>query len=326
MSSFISRIAALLLLAAAAGIAQAQAFPAKPIRLIVPYQPGGPTDSLARIVGQQVAGSTGQQVLVENRAGASSIIGMDACAKAAPDGYTICLTVGDSLSYNPFLFKTLPYDPYKDFAPVIYLARGNSLIVASARSPFATLKELIAHAKANPGKVNWGTWGASTTPDVYRQWINRGAGVEIVGIPYKGALPTMSGMLSGEIDLTFMSIGFALPQIKAGKLKPIAVVGTRRFPLLPEVPNLAEEGVDPGLGSYFGIFAPAQTPKNIVDSLNAEFGKALRTSALQDFLRVQTLDAVGGSPADFAEFIRNDQVTAGRVFKAIGVRPGDAPS
>ncbi|MSQ52587.1 MAG: tripartite tricarboxylate transporter substrate binding protein [Betaproteobacteria bacterium] len=165
--------------------AHAQTFPGKPIRIIVPYAPGGPTDGSARAFGAQVAESIGQQVLVENRPGASSVIGMDACAKSPPDGYTLCLAVGDSLSYNPHLFKTLPYDPYKDFAPIINLARGNSLLVASAEAPFNSYKRLIAFAKANPGKLNWGTWGASTTPDVYLRWINRHEAVNIIGVHYK---------------------------------------------------------------------------------------------------------------------------------------------
>ena len=304
----------------------AQSYPSKPIRLIVPYGPGGPTDTTARIFGQQVAESTGQQVLVENRPGASTVIGMEACAKAAPDGHTSCIAVDDSLSYNPYLFKTLPYDPYKDFAPVIYLARGNSLVVASSKLPFSSYRGLVAFAKSNPGKLNWATWGAGTTPDIYLKWINRREGLNIVGIPYKGSPAAMSGILSGEIDMTFTSIGFALPQIKAGKIRPIAIVGTRRSPVLPDVPTLADEGADPGLGSYFGLFAPARTPKPVIDALNAEFSKAMRTRAVQGFLRAQSLDPVGGTASEFADFIKTDQANAGKLFNAIGIRPRDAPS
>ena len=320
---FNSGIAVALALLAIAQTAKAQTFPLKPIRIIVPYAPGGPTDGSARAFGSQVAQSTGQQVLIENRPGGSSVIGMEACAKAQPDGYTLCLAVGDSLSYNPFLFKTLPYDPFRDFAPVINLARGNSLLVAGAKAPFSSYRNLIAFAKANPGKLNWGTWGASTTPDVYLRWINRHEAVDIVAVHYKSSPPTLAAMLAGEIDITFTAIGFALPQIKAGKLQAIAAVGTRRSTLLPDVPSLADENADPGLTSYFGIFAPARTPRPVIDALNAEFAKAMRTQAVQNFLQSVTLDAVGGSAAEFSEFIRNDQATAGRLFKAIGIEPGD---
>jgi tripartite-type tricarboxylate transporter receptor subunit TctC len=246
---------------------------------------------------------------------------MQACARAEADGHTLCLTVGDSLSYNPYLYKNLPYDPYTDFAPVIYLARGNSLIVASAKAPFASYKEMVGYAKSNPNKLNWGTWGPFTTPDVYRQWLNHHAGIAIPEIPYKGAVPTMTAILSGEIDITFMSIGFALPQIKAGNVRPIALVGDRRSDILPQVPTLAEFGADPGLGSYFGIFAPAKTPRPVLEKLNAELAKTLKSEEVRSYLAKLTLDPVGGSLDEFAAFVKKDQAVAGRMFKAIGVQP-----
>ncbi|HEX7053056.1 MAG TPA: tripartite tricarboxylate transporter substrate binding protein [Burkholderiales bacterium] len=307
--------------AAAASDAAAQSFPSKPIQIIVPYQPGGPTDSVARVVGKQLSEALGTPVIVDNRPGAGSIIGMQACARAEADGHTLCLTVGDSLSYNPHLYKSLPYDPYHDFAPVIYIARGNSLIVASAKAPFSSYKEMVAYAKSNPGKLNWGTWGPFTTPDVYRLWLNHHAGISIQEIPYKGAVPTMTAILNGEIHITFMSIGFALPQIKAGKVRPIALVGDRRSPILPEVPTLSDFGADPGLGSYFGVFAPAKTPRRILEKLNAELDKTLKTEEVRSYLAKLTLDPVGGSVDQFADFVKKDQAVAGRMFKAIGVKP-----
>jgi tripartite-type tricarboxylate transporter receptor subunit TctC len=303
----------------------AQGYPSKPLRIIVPYVGGGAVDASARTVGAQISESIGLPVLVENRPGGSSIVGMQACAKSPPDGYTVCLTVADSLSYNPFLFKNLPYDPDRDFAPVINLVRGNSMLLAKGNAPFNSFKEMIAYAKSKPGSLNWGTWGPASIPDMYLQWIKHELGVEIAAVPYKGTGQAVPALLAGEIDITFMVIGAMLPHIKAGKLKPLAVVGGRRSPSLPEVPDLVEEGADPGLRSYFGVFAPGGTPKPVVDRLNGEFAKALQLPKVQEFFRVQTLDIVGGSADEFAKFLREDRINSGRVFKLIGVNPSDAP-
>ena len=305
--------------------ASAQTYPSKPIRLIVPYVTGAVLDATARAVGQQVSESLGQPVIVENRPGASSIVGMEACAKAAPDGYTLCITVADSLSYNPYLFANLPYNPETDFVPVINLVRGNSMILANATAPFNSFKEMVEYSRANPGALNWGTWGPATIPDVYLQWIKHQKGVNITAVPYKGGGQAIPALLAGEINVTFMAIGVVLPQIKAGKLKSIAVVGSRRSPLLPEVPSLAEEDADPGLNSYFGVFAPVKTPRPIVERLNSEFTKALQAPKIQDFMRTQTLTVVGGSASEFAEFLTLDRTNSGRVFKTIGVRAESIP-
>ena len=307
-------------------LAFAQAYASKPITVIIPYAAGGASDNLARVISPVVAEALGQPVVVENRPGGSAIIGMTACAKAQPDGYTLCQTVADSISYNPYLIKNLPYDPATDFVPVINLVRSNSMLLARGGAPFNSFKEMIAYAKANPGKLNWGTWGAASIPDVYLQWIRHQTGVNITPISYKGSGPATQATLSGEIDVTFMSIGTVLPHLKTGKIKSIAAIGTTRSPQIPDTPSLGEEGADPGLRSYFGVFAPARTPKAIVDQINAAYAKALLTPKVQDFIRAQTMDAVGGSAAEFAEFIRNDIVNAGRVFKTLGLKPGDAPS
>jgi len=304
----------------------AQSYPSKPIRIIVPYVGGGAVDGSARVLAAPISEAIGQPVLVENRPGASSMVGMQACAKSPADGYTTCMTVADSLSYNPFLFKNLPYNPDKDFAPVINLLRGNSMLFAKGNAPFNTFKEMIAYAKSRPGALNWGTWGPASVPDMYLQWIKHDAGVDIAAVPYKGAGQAVPAVLAGEVDISYMVIGAILPHIKAGKLKALAVVGGRRSPILPDVPHLVEEGADPGLRSYFGIFAPAATPKPIVDRLNAEFAKALQLPKVQEFFRTQALDIVGGSADEFAQFLREDRTNSGRVFKTMGVKPGDAPS
>jgi tripartite-type tricarboxylate transporter receptor subunit TctC len=304
----------------------AQNYPSGPIHIIVPYAAGGLTDALARTTGAKVADAVGQPVIVENRPGASSIIGMEACANAKPDGQTVCLTVADSLSYNPQLFAKLPYDPDKSFTPIIRLAWTNNLLVANAKAPFSSYKEMIKYARANPGKLNWGTWGPATLPDLYLRWICFLAGVDIQAIPYKGgAAQANQAVYAGEVDMTYMGFGVAAPQIAAGTIKPLVAVGSRRSPLMPDLPSLGEEGGDPGLAGYFGLFAPAGTPKPIVERLNAEFAKAIGTPEVQAFYKASTLVAEPNTPDDFAAFAKADREAAAKVFKSIGVTPQAAP-
>ncbi len=318
-------VAIALLMLAAAQPAGAQSFPVKPIRIIVPYGAGGVTDLLARVLGASIAESTGQQVTVEPRPGGSSIIGMSACAKAAPDGYTVCLTVPDSLTNNPLLFADLPYDAVRDFAPVTVLGWSSMLVVANANAPISTFKEMVAYSKSNPGKLNWGTWGPASTPDIYLRWIERQAGAQITTIPYSSAAQANPALFAGQIDLTVTGIGFALPFVKSGKIKVLAVMGKERSSYFPDVPTLAEEGADPGLTVYFCIFAPAKTPPAIIERLNAEFAKAIRTPKVQDFYRTYTLRPEGNSAAEFAEFLKTDRAIVGKVFSALGIKPGAAP-
>jgi len=322
----IVRAAAALALLSCAGLVGAQAFPSKPIHVIVPFASGGLVETLARALGSAVQESTGQPFVVETRPGGSSIIGMLACAKAAPDGYTMCFTVADSLSYNPALFSDLPYNPDSDFAPIINLGWSNNLIVANAKAPYNSYKEMIAYAKAKPGAINWATWGPGSLPDLYLQWIKRQAGIDITAIPYKGAAGGNPAVISGEADLTYMGFGVAAPQIKAGKIKPIVTIGDRRTQFMPDLPTLAEEGGDPGLRGYFGAFAPGKTPKPLVDRLNAELAKAIRTPKMQEFYRRYTLEPVDNTPEQFAGFVKRDRETATKVFRSIGVKPSVAPS
>lgn len=304
----------------------AQTYPNGPIRIIVPYAAGGLADALARTTGGKVAEAVGQPVIVENRPGASSIIGMEACANAKPDGQTVCLTVADSLSYNPQLFANLPYDPDKSFAPVIRLAWTNNLLVANAKAPFDTYQGMIAYAKANPGKLNWGTWGPGTLPDLYLRWISFTAGVEIEAIPYKGgAAQANQALYSGEVDMTYMGFGVAAPHIAAGTIKPLVAVGSKRSSLMPDLPSLGEEGGDPGLAGYFGLFAPAGTPKPIVAQLNAEFAKAIDTPQVQAFYKASTLVAEANTPDEFGAFAKGDREAAAKIFKSIGIMPQAVP-
>jgi tripartite-type tricarboxylate transporter receptor subunit TctC len=320
--------AALFIVAAAAlfaPAASAQNYPTGAIRIIVPYSAGGLNDSLARVTGALVSEALGQPVLVENKPGASSIIGMDTCARAAPDGLTLCMTVADSLSYNPQLFAKLPYDPEKSFEPVIRLAWTNNLLVATGKAPFSNYKDMIAYAKANPGKLNWGTWGPATLPDLYLRWITSQAGVSITAIPYGGAAKANLATYSGEVDITYMGFGVAGSQIAAGTVKPIVAVGAKRSAFMPDLPSLGDVGADPGLTGYFGLFAPAGTPKPIIDRLNAEFSKTMNAPKVQEFFKASTLIWEPNTPEQFAAFAKADREAAAKVFKSIGVTPQDVP-
>jgi tripartite-type tricarboxylate transporter receptor subunit TctC len=319
----------LLLTAIAASLAQqtlAQTYPSSLIRIIVPYAAGGVTDSLARVVGAQVADAVGQPVVIENRPGASSMLGMQACANAKPDGYTICIAVADSLSYNPQLFANLPYDPENSFAPVMRLALTNNLLVAYAKAPFSNYKDMVAYAKANPGKLNWATWGPATLPDLYLRWVSMQAGVDIQAIPYKGgAAQANPATYSGEADITYMGFGTAAPQIEAGAIKPLVAVGAKRSVFMMNLSCLGEEGGDPGLQGYFGLFAPGGTPQPIVQQLNATFTKAIDTPQVQTFYKNSTLITEPNTTDEFAAFVRADREAAAKVFKSMGITPQTAP-
>jgi tripartite-type tricarboxylate transporter receptor subunit TctC len=234
--------------------------------------------------------------------------------------------VADSLSYNPQVFARLPYDPEKSFAAVMMLARTNNLLVAHSKAPFDDYKGMIAYAKANPGKLNWGTWGAATLPDLYRRWISARGDVEIQAIPYKGgAAQANPAVFTGEVDLTYMGFGVAGPQIAAGTIKPIVAIGAKRSAFMPDLPSLGEEGADPGLQGYFGLFAPAETPRAIVERLNAEFTKAIATPQVQTFYKNSTLTAEPNAPDQFALFVKADREAASRAFKSIGITPQASP-
>jgi len=304
----------------------AQQFPTKPIHVIVPTSPGGLNDLTSRALGAQVAESVGQPVIVENRPGAGSMIGMSALAKSAPDGYTVALTTSEPLTYNPLLYAKLPYDPDHDFAPVSLLVTIPGILVAHPSAPASTFPELIAYAKAHPGALNYATWGPGSIPGVYLDWINRQNGVSITAVPYKGAGLAVPATVAGEVHLTYIGLGFVMSQIRGGKLKPIAVATSqKRSPALPSVPALAEFNSEPGLAAYFGVWAPARTPNALLDRLSLEFAKAMRGPKFQEIATQQILDIVGSTPAEFAAFLKEDRATATRVYKTLGIKPLDVP-
>ena len=310
-------------LAVAQGVAAA--YPLRPLRLILPYPAGGAIDTLARRIAEEAGPRFGQSIVVDNRPGASGLIAMQACAHAAADGYNACIATGEHMSLNPALFPALPYDPGTDFVPVTRLVRIEGVIVANPRAGFATMDELIAAARAHPGRFNWASFGPGSNPHLYLEWIRRKAGVDIVHVPYKGSLQTIPAVLSGEAQVSFVALGFVLPQIRAGKLQALAVTGPARLAALPQVPTLAEAGLDPGLQSWVGLFVPAGTPALAVQRLNAAFAAAVRDPAFSaSALAIQGYEPAADTPEQFGDWVREDRALARRVIDATGIRLEDA--
>jgi tripartite-type tricarboxylate transporter receptor subunit TctC len=311
---------------ALAGVMPARAqqpFPSKPIHIIVPYPPGGLLDAVIRMMAPQVGQSIGQPVVVENRPGGASFIGMSACANAPPDGYTLCLTTPDSLSYNPLLYNNVPYDAVSDFVGVTNIAfTGPALIYTGRPELYHSFRDVIAAAKAKPGGVFMGTWGTGSAADLYRLYINQQFGIDIAGVAYKGAGPALAATLAGEGDLSFWGIGALLPHLKSGKIRGLisALKRTDRA----DVPSFPDLGVpDPGIVQYLGLYAPAKTPAATVERLNAEFAKAVRSPVSLDYLKKLDFEPVGNSPAAFAAFMKADRENAARLLTALGVERRD---
>jgi len=319
--------AALAVLLAMAGAAQAETWPSRPIRIIASTSPGGVTDLLARTVGQLVSESMGASVVVENRPGAGTLIGMTACARAQADGYTLCLTDNQSLVYNPLLFSKLPYDADHDFAPVAPVARSNGgVILAHASVPAGDFKALMAYAKANPESVSFATWGPGSIPSIYHAWITRQNGVRMTAVPYKGAGASYQALIAGQVNLAYSNVGLAKPLIDAGKLRVVAMTGNRRHPDYPDVPSLGELNSDPAIDTFWGVYAPAKTPPAIVRRLNAEISKALASPRFISLARDSSLEAMTGTPEEFAAHLAQTRANAARVFEALGIKPSDAPA
>ena len=314
-----SRLAATVLAAIcvlAASSAAAQTYPGKALRLIVPFSPGGGNDTVARSLAQQIGGSLGQPVVVDNRAGAGGVVGADSAAKAAPDGYTLFLGGVGSHAVNPSLYPNLPYDPIKDFAPVSLIASAPSVLVVNQGMAARSLSELTAMAKANPGKLNYATNGNGSSSHLATVLYESMAGVQMVHVPYKGLAPALTDILSGQVQLMFNSIVALVPQIKAGKVRALAVTSRNRSALLPEVPTLSESGLAGyEAGSWYGVLVPAGTPREIVMRLNAEIVRAVKQPELRERLAAEGADPIGGTPEEFAAHIKIELARMGKLIR-----------
>lgn len=309
MSGLLRKLAlVLLLMGAVAAQALAQSFPSRPIRIIVPYPPGGVFDALLRPLAQLLSESMGQPVLIDNRPGGNTIIAMDLCAKAAPDGYTICATSVDSMSLNPHLYSKLPYDTDRDFVGISNLLFIDEVIVAHPSVPFDTFQGMIEFAKRNPGKLNFGSFGQGSSAHLILAWINSSAGVNIVHVPYKGGGPVVQATVAGEVQMTYMGTGSLLPHIKAGRVKALAVTQTHRSAFLPDVPTMGEQGLEFQFKPWIGIVAPAATPRPIVNRLSAELTKAMTNPRFREEVLIRNgFEPIGDTPEQFATFMREDR-------------------
>jgi tripartite-type tricarboxylate transporter receptor subunit TctC len=308
------------LLIANALSAGAQNYPAKPVRIVVPFPAGGGVDLTARTVGQKLTDYLGQQVVIDNRAGAAGTIGAEHVAKSAPDGYTLLVAGPGSVAVAPLLFPKLGYNPLKDLAPITMLVTMPYIIVAHPSVPAKNAAELIALAKANPGKLNMASGGAGTGQHLAGELFNVLAGIKMIHIPYKGTAPAIADIMGGHADLTF-SDPSVLPQLHAGRLKVLGVSGTKRYPPLPDVPTVNESGL-PGFDAlnWYPLMAPAGTPRDLVMKLNTEAIKALNSPDVRDKLMAQGLIPAPMSPEQLGQFIREDYERWARVIKAANVK------
>lgn len=302
------------------GAANAQAYPTKPIRLIVPQSAGGSTDLVARPLAQKLSEAFKQAIVIDNRTGAGSTIGTDLVAKAAPDGYTL-LAVAASFSMSPSLYRKLPFDPIRDFAPITQLSAFPNILVVLPSLPVKSVKELIAYAKARPGQLNFGSSGVATGTHLSMEQLMYLTGIRMVHVPYKGGAPSVNALLGGEVQVTFATISTALPFVKSGRLRALAVSTARRSAAASDVPTLAESGV-PGYdyASWIGFLAPAKTPAAIVMKLNAEAVKAIRSPELKVILDVEASEPIGNSPEEFAAILTSEVARWRKVVAAAGIK------
>ena len=308
-----------LCLALAAFQAAAQDYPSKTVRLVNPFPAGGPLDLLGRLLSERLGSSLGKPVIVENKPGAAGNIGAAEVAKAPADGHTLLLTLFSIVTSNPHLYERLPFDPLKDFAPVTALATSDGALIAHPSVPASSVAELIAYAKANPGKLNYSSAGKASPGHLTAEYFGRRNDVVLTHVPYKGNAEAIRGVLSGETQLMFTPTTGALALIKAGKLKAIAVYLTERIDELPGVPPLAGFDVKT-LPFWYGLLAPAGTPQPIIARLHADTVKALREPSVEERLRAGRIFVVGNTPAEFAAMMRADNAAWGRVIRETGIK------
>jgi tripartite-type tricarboxylate transporter receptor subunit TctC len=307
---------------AAFGSAQAQTWPAKPVRIVVAYPPGGGIDVLGRQLAEKLTGAWGQPVVVENRPGANTIVAADAVAKSAPDGHTVLLTTDATFSINPHLYAKLPFDTRRDFTPVTMLVLLQQLLVAHPAVPASSLAELIRLAKEKPGSLNYASYGSGSQPHLSGEMLKYKAGIDLVHVPYKGISLAVPAVMAGEVQLTFAGIATSMPQIKSGRIKPIAIGGLKRSPLLPQVPTFAELGfAEVETHAWFGLFLPAGAPREAVERIHQDTKRVLEEPEFRQKQLVEKgYDVVGSSPQEFTAYLKSDFESRGRAVRISGAR------
>jgi tripartite-type tricarboxylate transporter receptor subunit TctC len=303
------------------GSALAQAWPSKPIRIVVPFPPGGGTDIIARETSERVSKATGWTFVIDNKPGAGGNLGVDNVAKSPADGYTLVLGQTSNLAINPSLYAKLPYDPQKDLVPVVLIAQAPLVLVTGIGSKYKTLADVTAAAKAKPGQLNFASPGNGTVAHLTSELFQKAAGIKTQHVPYKGAAQALTDVVGGTVELYMSSVPTLLGQIKQGKLRALAVTSAARVDDLPDVPTINESGYK-GFDAvtWFGLLAPAGTPKDVVAKVNAEFNKALKAAELRKRLGDEGADAAGGTPDEFAALIKTEIPRWGKVVKDSGAR------
>jgi tripartite-type tricarboxylate transporter receptor subunit TctC len=305
----------------AAPLAHAQEFPAKPFRFVVPYPAGGSLDAMARILGNRLSESTKQQWIVENKPGAGGNIGADFVAKSAPDGYTVLMGAVATHAINPALYPKMPYDAQKDFVPLTPIALTPNVLILHPSIPAKNVNEFIAHLKANPGKLSFASGSNGSAGHLAGELFKTMTNTDMVHIPYKGAGPALASLLAGETQVMFDNLANAAPQIKAGKVKALAITSGKRTPLASELPTLAESGLAGfDISTWIGIFLPANTPKPVVDRLHREFLAAMNAPEVKERMTNLGADTITSTPAEFADFIRREAEKYAKVVKASGAK------
>jgi tripartite-type tricarboxylate transporter receptor subunit TctC len=317
-----SRIAVLLCCSFAALAVNAQQYPTRPVRFVVPFAPGGSVDTLARTVGPKLADAVGQQIVVDNRPGGNGDIGMLIVAKAPPDGYTILLGYIANLAIAPSLYPKMPYDPGKDYAPVTQVATSPNVLTAHPSVPARGLQELIALAKAKPGAVNFASTGVASVGHLTGELLNSLAGMKMTHVPYKGGGQAIIDLVGGHVQVMFSGFSAAMPHIKSGKVRALAVTGAKRSPALPDVPTIAEQGF-PGVEAtaWYGVLAPAGTPKPVVVRLHGELVKIFKMPDVVQRLDALGFEMVGSTPEEFSSYMKAETMKWAKVVKASGAKP-----
>jgi tripartite-type tricarboxylate transporter receptor subunit TctC len=302
--------------------AVAQSYPLRPIRLIVPYPAGGPTDFVGRTVGQKLSQLLGQQIVVDNRPGAGTIIGSELVARAAPDGYTLLFGTGGGTFLAPLILPNVPYDPLRDFAPVAMLVQSPQVLVVHPSVQATNVKELVALAKAKPGALNFASVGTGTSPHLGGELLQSLTGTKIVHVPYKGTAPAMTDLIAGQVQLMFSSMPTVLAHVKAGRLRLLGTGGTRRSAVIPDTPPISETVPGFELVTWYGIFAPSRTPDAIVKRLNAEIGKVLVDPESRDRMAAQGLEPTVMTPEELRRYTQQDVSRWSRLIKSAGIKQG----
>lgn len=324
MTAFARIVMILCSLAAVPSVALAQQFPQRPIQWVIPFAVGGPTDVLARAIAPKLAEALGAPVIIDNKAGAGGGIGVGAVARAAPDGYTIVMGHTGTHAINPHLYSNLQYDPLKDFVPIAPVVSYSNILVVNPKVPVNSVKELIAYAKANPDKVSFASGGNGVVGHILGELLKSMTGAPMLHVPYKGNAPALTDVMAGNATCMFELLNTGLPQIRAGKLRPLAVTSAKRSAYIPEVPTMSEagvEGFDDVVGDpWFGVFAPAGTPAPIVQRLHEGLVKALQSPEVRERIRAQSLDVLTLSPSSFAARIRSDHEKWGKAVRIAGAK------